>query len=367
MKAKSIIFPPFLILAAVIAYFAYGHLAYRHKLPKGLIQANGRIEGDHVTVSSKFPGRVSRIMVQEGDAVRAGDMIAQLDDAHIRARVTQAREAVAAQEALIMAEELNLQVMKKEVPITVETAKAGEENAGAVMSKAEAMAHQADRDAKRFHDLAEKGMVDRQKSEQADLARTSAVKDLESTRTGLKKAEKELSQAHLGWDRVKVKEKEVAAVKAQLGQAKGFLAEEESNLQDMTIIAPSSGLVTTKMVNSGEVVSAGTPLLEMVDMDRLYLKVYVPEVQIGRIRLGLPARVYIDAFPDRPFPATVRFISHKAEFTPKEVQTPDERVKLVYAVKLYLDENPEHRLTPGLPADAVIRWEEDAPWVKPRW
>jgi len=74
-----------------------------------------------------------------------------------------------------------------------------------------------------------------------------------------------------------------------------------------------------------------------------------------------------DAFPDEPFAATVRYIASQAEFTPKEVQTPDERVKLVYAVKLYLDANPDHRLTPGLPADAVIRWQESASWAKPRW
>jgi len=97
------------------------------------------------------------------------------------------------------------------------------------------------------------------------------------------------------------------------------------------------------------------------------LKVYVPEIEIGKVRLGLPARIYTDAFPDKPFPATLRYIASQAEFTPKEVQTADERVKLVYAVKLYLDENPDHRLTPGLPADAVIRWQENAPWAKPRW
>jgi HlyD family secretion protein len=95
--------------------------------------------------------------------------------------------------------------------------------------------------------------------------------------------------------------------------------------------------------------------------------VFVPETEIGRVRLGLPARIYTDAFPERPFPATVRYIASRAEFTPKEIQTPDERVKLVYAVKLYLDENPDHRLTPGLPADAVIRWKDDTPWQRPRW
>jgi len=109
------------------------------------------------------------------------------------------------------------------------------------------------------------------------------------------------------------------------------------------------------------------PLFELVDLDKLYLKAYVPEVEIGKVRLGLPAQIYTDAFPDKPFSAELRYIASRAEFTPKEVQTRDERTKLVYAMKLYLDANPDHRLTPGLPVDAVIRWQEDAPWVKPRW
>jgi HlyD family secretion protein len=120
------------------------------------------------------------------------------------------------------------------------------------------------------------------------------------------------------------------------------------------------------MVDVGEVVVGGAPLLELVDLDRLYLQVYVPEVQIGKVSLDLPARIYTDAFPDQPFDATVRYIASKAEFTPKEIQTPDERVKLIYAVRLYLRDNPEHRLTPGLPADAVIRWKNDAAWARPR-
>lgn len=80
----------------------------------------------------------------------------------------------------------------------------------------------------------------------------------------------------------------------------------------------------------------------------------------------MPARIHTDAFPDEPFEATVRYIASKAEFTPKEVQTPDERVKLIYAVRLYLTANPNHRLTPGLPADAVIRWKDGVAWSKPR-
>lgn len=193
-----------------------------------------------------------------------------------------------------------------------------------------------------------------------------AQKDIASSRSELTQAVKELAQAELGWKRIRAKESDVTALERQRDQADAVLSEAESVLKDLTITAPTSGTVTTRMVDVGEVVAAGAPLLELVDLDRLYLKVYVPEIQIGKVRLDLPARIYTDAFPDRPFEATVRYIAAKAEFTPKEVQTSDERVKLIYAVKLYLEENPEHRLTPGLPADAIIKWKDDVVWARLR-
>ena len=159
----------------------------------------------------------------------------------------------------------------------------------------------------------------------------------------------------------------MAALERQRDQAEAALAEAESILADLTITAPSNGTITTRMVDIGEVVAAGAPLFELVDLDHLYLKVYVPEVQIGKVRLGLPARVYVDAFPDEPFPGTVRYIASKAEFTPKEVQTPDERVKLIYAVKVYVtresrvsaDARPSRRCRDPL--------EGHVGWMKPRW
>jgi len=183
----------------------------------------------------------------------------------------------------------------------------------------------------------------------------------------LTQAKKQLAVADLGWERIKTRASRVAAMEAQLHQAQAALAEAQSVLDDLTIYAPATGMITTRIVDTGEVIVASSPLYDIVDLDRLYLKCYVPEKLIGKLRLGLTARIYTDAFPDTPFAATVRYISSTAEFTPKEVQTPDERVKLIYAVKLYLDANPKQCLTPGLPADAVIRWQEDAPWAKPRW
>tara|TARA_Y100001933_G_scaffold210991_1_gene215544 strand:+ start:1448 stop:2257 length:810 start_codon:yes stop_codon:yes gene_type:complete len=269
-----------------------------------LIQANGRLEGDTVVISSEYPGRIASISVAEGDAVAAGDTLVQLVAEELEARVRQAEQGVIA---------------------TVHELEA-----------ARAQNEQARRDAERFRDLHADGTATQREAEQAELARAVA------------------------------EEKQTAAM-AQLRRAEEMLVEVSAMRDDLTLTAPSNGVVTNRLHEPGAVVSAGAPILTVVDLDALFLKVYVPENQIGKLRRGLPARIYTDAFPEQPFTATVRSIASRAEFTPKEVQTPDERVKLVYAVKLYLETNPEHRLTPGLPADAVIRWQQDAPWAPPRW
>ncbi|MEA1890561.1 MAG: efflux RND transporter periplasmic adaptor subunit [Pseudomonadota bacterium] len=336
-------------------------------LPEGLIQANGRIECDHCTVASKIPGKIVELNAREGDYVEGGQMMIQLDDAQVRSKVHQAQAAVEALGAQLKAAQTALATLKKQVPLHVDTARAGVAHAEAALAAAKAGAEQASKDARRFTELLERKTVDKHRAEQANLAWTVARAEYATAMAALTQAEKRLSEAKLTWEQVEAKESEVAALEAQLKQGQAALVESQSVLGDLTIRAPVSGLVTTRIVNEGEIVAPGSPMFDIVDLDRLYLKVYVPEKQIGKLRLGLPARVYTDAFPDDPFPATVRYIASRAEFTPKEVQTPDERVKLVFAVKLYLDENPDHRLSPGLPADAVIRWKEDAPWAKPRW
>ncbi len=175
---------------------------------------------------------------------------------------------------------------------------------------------------------------------------------------------REAEQARLA-DTV-AQEKRTAA-EAQLNQAEAVYDEACVARDELTLTAPSDGVVTNRLHEPGVVIAAGSPVLTLIDLDKLHLKVYVPENRIGQLRLGLPAKIYSDAFPDEPYEATVSYISSRAEFTPKEVQTPDERVKLVYAVKLAVTDNAEHRLTPGIPADAVIRWDDAVEWARPRW
>ena len=343
-------------------------LQFIHRgLPDGLIQANGRVEGDSVSVASKFAGRIAKLLVREGDGVTNGQVLAVLEDTQIQARVSQARASVTALEAQLKAAQTSLDVLKQDVPLSIEIAQASVDNATAVLSKSNAAEQQAVRDAKRYRELLASGSVDSHRSEMADLAAIAAGSELEAARTGLTRAGKQLAQARLGEDRIRAQTDGVAALAAQVGQGRAVYAEAESVLSDLTLVAPISGMITTRVRDAGEVIAAGSPVFDLVNLDRLYLKVYVPESQIGRLRVSLAARIYTDAFPDKPFAATARYIASRAEFTPKEVQTTDERVKLVYAVKLYLDENPDHRLTPGLPADAVIRWQDGVEWQKPKW
>jgi HlyD family secretion protein len=335
-------------------------------LPEGLIQANGRIEGDHVTIASKFPGRIVDLLAREGARVVKGQVLIRLDDAQTRAKLDQADRLVDALAAQVEAAHTSLATLNLEVPLGIEAASAKVDSERAAVQKARAVEYEARRDVERLRPLISEQAVSQQQLDQAEARWKVATSEIALAKAMLQQAGKELSQAELGWKRIRSKEADVAALERQRDQVEAARAEAASILQDLTIVAPTDGTITTRMVDVGEVVTAGAPLLELVDLDRLYLQVYVPEVQIGKVRLGLPARIYTDAFPDQPFEAHVRYISSKAEFTPKEVQTPDERVKIIYAVKLYLTTNPDHRLTPGLPADAVIRWKDDVAWVKPR-
>lgn len=364
---KTIIAGSLVLVGAAGLLFVVARWISSNELSAGLIQANGRMEGDRVTVSSKFPGRVQELVTREGATVTAGQVMVRLDDTQTRAQVEQARQAWAALEAQFQGAHTELAVLNLDVPLAIEAADDRVSEERAQLDKALAVEQDARIDAKRYRDLYARDNATQQELDRADTKWNVARNDVAASRAELARASRELAQAELGWKRIRAKESEVEALERQRDRAEAALEEAESVLADLTIRAPINGTITTRMADIGEFVNPGTPLFELVNLDQLYLKVYVPEIQIGKVRLGLPARVYTDAFPDRPFAATVRYIASRAEFTPKEVQTPDERVKLVYEARLYLTENPEHRLTPGLPADAVIRWQEDAEWQKPKW
>lgn len=363
--------PIFVALAVAVliggAYVVYARMTRSVALPEGLIQANGRIEGDTISVASKLPGRIAELKVREGDSVTAGQVLVVLDSAQVDAKVNQARAVVQALEAQIRAGQTGLSALGKQVPLVNASADTAVAQADAMLRKAHAASEQAERDAGRLEELASRGSVPKQRAELGRLAAVAADADVAAATQALARSRQLALEARLGGDKLRAKSDELAALTAQLAQAQAGVAEAEAVRADLTVKAPSAGVVVTRVRNTGEIIGAGSPILELLDLDRLYLKVYVPEIALGKVKLNLPAQIHVDGVSGQAFPATVKYIASRAEFTPKEVQTVDERVKLTYAVQLYLDSNPGHSLSAGMPADAVIRWKEAVPWQAPVW
>lgn len=281
-------------------------------LPEGILEGYGRIEGTEVTVSSKVSGRLTTLAVTEGDRVEPGALIAQLSAKEIEARLAQADGRLLATEKQV-----------KQV--------------SARLGTVEHHADKARTDHRRYQALLQEGAISTQQVDQSENAVRAAEGEVAATRALLAAARAEATASRAGRD-----EAQVAATETR-------------------IIAPVAGTVVTKAVEAGELVFPGKPIVVLVDLNRPYLRVYLPERDIGKVKLGDPARVYVDSFPGRPFDATVTEVANKAEFTPKDVHMPDERVTLVYSVKLEIT-NPEGILKPGMPADALIRWKPDVPW-----
>ena len=201
-----------IVVLLVLAGFAtWWFLLRQSPLPEGLIQANGRIEGDHYLVAGKMPGRVAELFAREGDAVQKDQVLLRLDAAQVDARVEQARQAVVALEAQFKAAKTGLAILRKDAPLTVQTAEAGAALTRSQRATALANAAQAERDAARFKRLAESGTVDRHRYEQMELASQVAQNQAIAARQGVTSAEKQLAQARLGLERIRAREDEVAA------------------------------------------------------------------------------------------------------------------------------------------------------------
>jgi HlyD family secretion protein len=330
--------------------------------PAGLLAASGRIEGRITTLTPKTGAWVVALHVDEGQPVRQGQQLATLDDEAQRARVRAAEEQVNALAQKLVAANRQLGMTERQVTLATEQAAAGLREAEARLRRARAGHAQAERDAQRAAMLVAKELIAPQEGEHARLraeVEANAVKEAEEA---LVSSEKRLALARVEGQQVEILLAERDALVRQRAQAGAQLAEQESHVADFAVRSPIDGRVLTRAVERGERVEAGTPLFTLVDLDRLYVKIYVPEPSIGKVALGQEARVYVDAYPGRAFPARVSRVAQEAEFTPKNVETREERVKLVFAVEVALGENPGGVLKPGMPADAVIRWQPDAPW-----
>jgi len=344
-----------LVGLGIVAGLAYGYMRLREvSAPEGVISASGRIEGRITTLTAKSSARVTEIRAEEGQTVAAGDVLAVLDDETQRAIVLSAEKSVASLTEQLRAADLEIDLLEKQTRNRIATAQAAVAETAARAAQAEATLEQARRDRDRYEKLAERDVASKQKLDEAQTRTHVAGHVLDEAKAAHQRSQRQLEAARLGWDDVAVKRAQRDVLAKKIEQAEANLKEQQTYIDDFTIRSPIAGTILSRTIELGERVSAGTPLFTLVPLDRLYVKVYIPEPEIGKIALGQPARIAVDSFPGRWFEARVSRVSQQAEFTPKNVETKEERVKLVFAVELDIAKNPEGVLKPGMPADAEI-------------
>jgi len=379
------------------------------------IAASGFIEGEQVLIASEVGGRIAAVEVEEGDQVQEGQVLVRLDDALLQAQRMEAAAAVAAAEANLArvragtrpAERAAARAALAEAEARRDGALRALENAQAALDNPQeldaqiaqaraqvALAEQAVEMARA--DLSETELLYNVYAGQSEEARQTWDLELQAARDALAAAEDELAgtrryvdilyatranplalQAELhaaeaacaaaeaaveaaraALDQVEAgpTAEEEALAQAQLHQAQAALALVDAQIAQLTLTSPIDGLVISRSSHAGETAAPGVPLLTLANLDQVTLVVYIPVGQIGRVRVGQQAEVTVDSFPGRVFDGRVASIAGEAEFTPRNVQTREERVNLVFAVEIVIP-NPGHALKPGMPADVVIR-----PW-----
>ena len=308
---------------------ALGGLACAARSEKNVIAASGTIEAVEVNVSSKVAGQILELAVEEGTRVRPGDVLATIDHATADIQLRQAEAGVDLARAQLAL--LRNGARREDI-----------QQAEAALKQAEASLQLAAEDARRMRELIRTASVTAKQRDDAEARLTIAEAQRLSAAEALNKV------------RRLARPEEIQAAEARVGQAEAARDLLAKSIADCTILAPAGGIVTHNAVEAGELVAPGATVVTLAELDSVYVMIYLTEREIGRVRLGDAADVEIDAFPGRPFPGKVTYISPEAEFTPKNVQTKEDRVKLVFGVKVEI-ENREGLLKPGLPADAAIR------------
>ncbi len=379
-RARSVIILIVLLLAAG-AIIVWRVALAKQDGSANTIVLSGRIEGDDSAVSSKATGRLLEARVREGDEVKAGDVIAVLDDQQLRDREAEAQATVAQAEAKLEWARKQISVLEDQLgQNSVETGQSKVDANGRVsQAQAELAAAEAelaqqeaayklalfDKDA--YTRLAQSGAVSERQGKQAETtAETQAAlvaaakRRVEASRGALATAQATLSnpdirtlQAAMIRRQIAQQEADIASATADEQHARAALLEAKANRNDLIVTAPFDGTVVSRTAEPGEVLTAGTPIVTLLDLRKVYLRGYIPEGQIGRVKIGQAARAYLDSNPHQPLDAYVERIDPQATFTPENTYFRDDRVKQVVGVKLGLKTGFGYA-KPGMPADGEI-------------
>jgi len=326
MNRKRLI--PIVVGLLVVATAVY-ITVFRDRVPAGDQLVSGTVEATEADLGFQVPGRIASIGPQEGDRVKTGDTLAVLDRAELTARRAQAGAALAAARAMLS------ELQRGARPEELAQARDADSTATARLADAQ-------RDFDRSQRLYQGGAVPREAFDKASLA-------LDVARGAKAQADQQLQLVVSG-----PRTERIAAQRAVVNQAQAAVRQADATMDNGIVRAPFNGVVTVRDREPGETVGAGTPVLTVMNLADRWVRIYVREDRIAAVRLGEPATISTDTYAGKTYPGAVSFISSEAEFTPRNVQTTEERVKLVYAVKVRITGDTTEDLKPGMPADVRL-------------
>lgn len=326
---KKRVLPILLLLAAVAGGSVYYVVKRNSHTSDTTLKISGNIEAHESVVGFKVQGRLVELPIEEGQLVTAGDLLARLDQSDYR-------QQVAIDEALVRSREAELKLSRS--GSRTQEKKSAEQ----AVVDAQAALELSRADARRYQALYEKDEVS------AQVWDTAA--------TSLKRAQASYERAQQNLDMINegLRKEQIAINQAGVSAARQALGMSRIRLGYTSLFAPITGVALVRHAEIGEIMAVGTPVVTIADLDHLWLRGYIAETDIGRVRLGQQVVIRSDTFPGKSYTGRVSFISSQAEFTPKSVETHKERVTLVYRVKIDLD-NSTHELKPGMPADGFIK------------
>jgi HlyD family secretion protein len=313
---------PLILLAALAACSS--------KKDDNVIHLNGRIEAPTVDLGPKVPGRVVEVLVREGDRVQAGALLVRLDLGETSIAVE--REQAGVRSAQARAEDLEQGSRQSEIAAAQ----------AEVVDRQVAVAG-AQKEVERQRFLFSKKVGTEREYDQARIT-------LERARAALNISQERLDIAQEG-----ARRNQTRAAAAETDRAEAVLKQSVAVAREGEVRAPADGVIVHRLAEPGQLVGAGQAAVTMAFANRLYVRTFIPETQLGKVRMGTPATVTVDAYPNRQFPARITEIASEAEFTPKQVETRSERVNLVFAAKADLDRGWREPLVPGQPAQLVVR------------
>ncbi len=385
---KRLVFIVILLAAGAAAFYAYRRMNGK---PDGRILISGNIELEEVNIAFKTGGRLIERDADEGDAVKKGQVLARIDRDQLLAQRDRESAALESATSQLAQAETALDWQRATLAGDLEQRRADvasnearllelrngsrpqeKQEAHAVVEAAQAELERAKRDWDRAQPLYKNDDIstaqydqyrNRWESAAASLKQAQEREALvvagpraeviEAADRQVQRARGALKVAEANSLELKRREQELVARRAEIERAKANIALIDSQLADTVAVSPSDGVVLVKAADPGEVLSAGTTVLTVGDIDRPWLRGYINETELGRVKIGSKARVTTDSYPGKVYDGRVTFIASQAEFTPKQIQTNEERVKLVYRVKIEVA-NPRRELKSNMPADAEI-------------